>query len=77
MFSPILGLSNDNSSFWDSINSPLISDVFSSFKDALKLSRTLFSILGGLAREGLLRLAHLAPRSQLKLVKPYFHLRSG
>ena len=51
-FSPVLGFNSFNISFWDFIRSVLISEVIFSLKEARRLSKTLFSILGDLALEG-------------------------
>ena len=52
MFSPVLGFSSFNISCWDSMGRLLISEDISSFKEALKLSRRLFSILGDFGHDG-------------------------
>ena len=51
MFSPVLGFNSFIISSWDSMRRLLISEVISSFKEALKLSRRLFSILGDFGLE--------------------------
>ena len=47
-----LSLLSLNTSLWNSSRIPLISDVISSFKEVIRLSKTLFSTLGDLALEG-------------------------
>ena len=48
----VSGLKSFNISFWDSMSKFLISDVISSFKESLRLSRRLFSIIGDFGLEG-------------------------
>ena len=51
-FSPVSDLRSFNISLWDSKGRFLISDVISSFKETLKLSKTLFSTLGDFGFDG-------------------------
>ena len=52
IFSPVIDFNSFNISFWDSNRKPFISEVISSFKEVLKLSKGLPSILGDFALQG-------------------------
>ena len=71
VFSFVLGFNSFRSSLWDSARRILISDVISSFEEALKPSMALFSIPGDFAAERLRPLHPGLPelRSPSKLVK--------
>ena len=62
-FSFVLGFNNFNNSLWNYINKPLISNVISSFKVTLKVSKVLFSILGDLTRESHATMTSGSPKS--------------
>ena len=47
-----LDFNSFRNSFWDSAEKPLISEVITSFEEAMSSSSTLFSILGDLDEEG-------------------------
>ena len=62
IFSFVLGFNSFNSSFWYSARRPLISEVISSFNEALSPSKTLFSILGDLGGRRLRNYDALVPQ---------------
>ena len=77
-FPPVLGLNNLNVFLWDSMRKLLISDVISSFKEGLKLSKNPFSTLETSRLRGPQhkRLGLFDRHFPMLLVKLNLHLRS-